>query len=83
MSQTLNAHTLLAVPMAPLIGSLLAGVLGTALGGNRIGRKLSHTLTIVGVLVSFILSAITLKAVAVDGAYFNETLYTERFQVSE
>jgi NADH-quinone oxidoreductase subunit L len=76
MSQTLNAHTLLAVPMAPLIGSLLAGVLGTALGGNRIGRKLSHTLTIVGVLVSFILSAITLKAVAVDGAYFNETLYT-------
>ncbi len=76
MSQTLNAYTLLAVPMAPLIGSLLAGVLGTALGGNRIGRKLSHTLTIVGVLVSFILSAITLKAVAVDGAYFNETLYT-------
>ena len=75
MSQTLNAYTLLAVPMAPLIGSLLAGVLGTALGGNRIGRKLSHTLTIVGVLVSFILSAITLKAVAVDGAYFNETLY--------
>ena len=76
MSQTLNAYTLLAVPMAPLIGSLLAGVLGTALGGNRIGRKLSHTVTIVGVLVSFILSAITLKAVAVDGAYFNETLYT-------
>ena len=70
------SHDLLAVPMAPLIGSLLAGVLGTALGGNRIGRKLSHTFTILGVLLSFSLSAVTLKAVAVDGAHFNETLYT-------
>ncbi len=76
MSQTLSASTLLAVPLAPLVGSLLAGVFGTALGGNRIGRKLSHSLTILGVLVSFVLSAMTLQAVAMDGARFNETLYT-------
>ena len=76
MSQTLNASTLLAVPMAPLVGSLLAGILGTSLGGNWIGRRLSHTLTIAGVLVSFIISAMTLKSVALDGARFNETLYT-------
>jgi NADH-quinone oxidoreductase subunit L len=75
MSQTLNASTLLAVPLAPLVGSLLAGVLGTQFGGNWIGRRLSHTLTILGVLVAFILSAMTLKNV-IDGARFNDTLYT-------
>lgn len=76
MSQTLSAATLLAVPLAPLAGSLLAGIFGTAFGGNWIGRRLSHTLTIVGVLVAFIISAMTLKSVAIDGARFNETLYT-------
>ncbi|MFZ9284865.1 MAG: NADH-quinone oxidoreductase subunit L [Burkholderiaceae bacterium] len=74
MSQTLNASTLLAVPLAPLVGSALAGIFGTALGGNWIGRRLSHTLTILGVLVSFILSAMTLKDV-IGGARFNATLY--------
>ncbi len=76
MSQTLQASSLLAVPLAPLVGSLLAGILGTHFGGNWIGRRLSHTLTILGVLVAFIISASTLKSVAVDGARFNETLYT-------
>ncbi len=76
MSQTLSASTLLAVPLAPLAGALLAGILGTAFGGNWIGRRLSHTLTILGVLVAFIISAMTLKSVAIDGARFNETLYT-------
>jgi NADH-quinone oxidoreductase subunit L len=76
MSQTLQASTLLAVPLAPLVGATLAGVLGTRFGGNWIGRRLTHTLTILGVLFAFILSAQTLKAVALDGARFNETLYT-------
>ena len=76
MSQTLSASTLLAVPLAPLVGSLLAGILGTALGGNLIGRRLTHTLTILGVFVAFVLSALTLQSVALDGARFNETLYT-------
>ena len=75
MSQTLSASTLLAVPLAPLAGSLLAGILGTALGGNRIGRTLSHSLTILGVLVAFVLSVMTLDRV-IDGARFNETIYT-------
>jgi NADH-quinone oxidoreductase subunit L len=76
MSQTLNATTLLAVPMAPLVGAVLAGILGTQFGGNWIGRRLTHSLTILGVLIAFILSASTLKSVAIDGARFNETLYT-------
>ncbi len=76
MSQTLSASTLLAVPLAPLVGSLLAGILGTSFGGNRIGRRLSHSFTIFGVLVAFVLSAMTLKSVALEGARFSETLYT-------
>ncbi|MCV0437011.1 MAG: NADH-quinone oxidoreductase subunit L [Hydrogenophaga sp.] len=76
MSTTLSASTLLAVPLAPLVGAALAGILGTTFGGNIIGRRASHTLTILGVLIAFILSASTLKSVAIDGARFNETIYT-------
>jgi len=76
MSQTLNATTLLAVPMAPLVGAVLAGILGTQFGGNWIGRKVTHTLTIAGVLLAFVLSVMTLQSVVQDGARLNETLYT-------
>jgi len=76
MSQTLSVSTLLAVPLAPLAGAVLAGVFGTAFGGNWIGRRFSHTLTISGVLLAFILSVLTLMSVVMDGARFNETLYT-------
>jgi len=76
MSQTLSASTLLMVPLAPLVASIIAGVFGTKFGGNRIGRSASHWLTILGVALSFVLSAMTLNSVAVDGARFNETLYT-------
>ena len=76
MSQTLQASHLLAVPLAPLVGSVLAGVFGTHFGGNWLGRRITHSLTILGVLAAFILSAQTLWSVAVDGARFNETLYT-------
>jgi NADH-quinone oxidoreductase subunit L len=76
MSAMLSATTLLAVPVAPLLGAVLAGVFGTALGGNWVGRKLSHSLTILGVAVAFVLSAMTLQSVINDGARFNETLYT-------
>jgi len=76
MTQTLSVSTLLAVPLAPLAGALVAGILGTSLGGNWVGRRLSHTLTILGVLVAFILSAMTLKSVVLDGARFNDTIYT-------
>ena len=76
MSQTLQTSNLLAVPLAPLVGSVLAGVFGTHFGGNWLGRRITHSLTILGVLVAFILSAQTLWSVGVDGARFNETLYT-------
>jgi NADH-quinone oxidoreductase subunit L len=75
MSQTLSASMLLAVPLAPLAGSLLAGIFGTAFGGNRVGRVVSHSATTLGVLIAFILSAIVFKSVAADGARFNQTIY--------
>ncbi|MBZ0134360.1 MAG: NADH-quinone oxidoreductase subunit L, partial [Rhodanobacter sp.] len=76
MSSTLSASTLLAVPLAPLTGALLAGIFGTALGGNRFGRRVSHTLTILGVFIAFVISAMTLASVVNEGARFDQTLYT-------
>jgi NADH-quinone oxidoreductase subunit L len=74
MSATLNASTLLAVPLAPLVGSLIAGVLGTQFGGNWIGRRASHFFTILGVFIAMVISFQTLLAV-IDGARFNQTIY--------
>ncbi len=76
MSQTLSSSTLLVIALAPLVGAVAAGLLGTKFGGNVLGRRLSHSLTILGVFVSFVLSALTLQSVALDGARFNETIYT-------
>ena len=75
MSQTLSASMLLAVPLAPLVGSALAGIFGTAFGGNKFGRAASRSLTILGVLISFIISAMTFQSVVFDGATFNQTIY--------
>jgi NADH-quinone oxidoreductase subunit L len=76
MTATLEASTLLTVAVAPLVGAMLAGIFGTSLGGAWMGRKLSHSLTILGVLISFVLSAHTLVLVVQEGARFNETIYT-------
>jgi NADH-quinone oxidoreductase subunit L len=69
MSAQLSPNLLLAVPLAPLAGAILAGFFG-----KQIGRKGSHIVTILGVLVAFILSALTLKDV-IAGARFNQTIY--------
>ena len=49
MSQILSASALVAVPLSPLGGAVLAGIFGTAFGGNVIGRRISHCFTIFGV----------------------------------
>jgi NADH-quinone oxidoreductase subunit L len=72
--QILNPNLLLAVPLAPLAGAVIAGLLGTKFLGNVVGRKTSHTVTILGVLIALILSVQTLMAV-LDGATFNGTVY--------
>ena len=72
--QILNPNLLLAVPLAPLAGAAIAGLLGTKFLGNVVGRKISTTACILGVLVALILSVQTLLAV-LDGASFNGTIY--------
>jgi NADH-quinone oxidoreductase subunit L len=69
-SAQLSTHLLLAVPLAPLAGAVAAGFFG-----KFIGRKGAHSVTILGVLVSLILSIMTLHSVVMDGAHFNATIY--------
>ncbi len=70
----LNPQLLLAVPLAPLAGAAIAGLLGTKFFGNIVGRKVSHSVTILGVLLALIISVCTLLSV-MDGASYNGTLY--------
>ncbi|GAB4062564.1 NADH-quinone oxidoreductase subunit L [Uliginosibacterium sediminicola] len=60
----------LLVPLAPLAGSLLAGLFGRV-----IGRTASHVVTILGVLVALIASIIIYRDVQA-GNTFNGALYT-------
>ena len=75
MAGQLNPQLLLAVPLAPLAGSLIAGLFGTRFFGNLIGRTASHSVTILGVLIAFLISVQTLLQV-MDGASYSGTVYT-------
>ncbi len=62
----------IAIVLAPLVGAILAGLFGGALG-----RKGAHTVTIAGVGVAFVLSALVFKHVVVDEAgSIAQTVYT-------
>ena len=65
----ISQNLLLTVPLAPLAGALIAGF-----AGQWVGRRGTHTATILGVLVSFICSVMVLAQVGA-GARFNATLY--------
>jgi NADH-quinone oxidoreductase subunit L len=69
MPTTLNPNLLLAIPLAPLVGSLIAGLFGKA-----VGRAGSHVVTILGVAIAFVLSAFTLHDV-LGGASYDGTVY--------
>ncbi len=69
MAAQLSQNLLLAVPLAPLAGAVLAGFFGKA-----IGRAGAHTVTILGVLIAFVISLIVLNDV-MAGARFNATIY--------
>ncbi len=60
----------LLVPLAPLAGAVLAGLFGKALG-----RTWSHRITILGVLISFLLSLFILRDV-LNGNSWSGTIYT-------
>ena len=69
MPTTLNPNLLLAIPLAPLAGSLIAGLFGKA-----VGRAGAHSVTILGVAIAFVLSVIVLFQVQ-GGASYNATVY--------
>jgi NADH-quinone oxidoreductase subunit L len=60
----------LLVPLAPLFGAIMAGLFGRALG-----RAGAHTVTILGVLVSFLASC-WIFADVLQGNTFNGSVYT-------
>ncbi|BAS67388.1 NADH-quinone oxidoreductase subunit L [Bathymodiolus septemdierum thioautotrophic gill symbiont] len=62
----------LTLALAPLVGAIIAGFFGRALGRNA-----THTITILGVLVSTVLALMVFDAhVLQKGAIFNQNLYT-------
>jgi NADH-quinone oxidoreductase subunit L len=62
----------LAIPLAPLVGSIAAGLFG-----RQIGRTGAHTVTILGVAISFMLSLIVFWHFALKAAEpFNGPVYT-------
>ena len=60
----------LMIPLASLAGAIIAGLFGRV-----IGRRGAHTVTILGVGISFLLSILVFKDVIVDGHTFNDTIY--------
>ena len=60
---------LLAIVIAPLFGSIAAGLFG-----RHLGRCWTHRITIFSVGVAFFLSTWVLKLVIVDGMTYNDTV---------
>ncbi|MCW0465025.1 NADH-quinone oxidoreductase subunit L [Xanthomonas sacchari] len=72
MEITLSKSLLIAVVLAPLVGSIIAGLFG-----RQVGRKGAQFATILGVAVSCALSCWTLYQLVGQGASpFNQNLYT-------
>ena len=69
MASTISLSLLLTIALAPLAGALVAG-----LAGKWVGQRGAHSVTILGVLIAFIGSAVVLSQV-VAGARFNATVY--------
>ena len=65
------SEILLTIVLAPLAASVIAGLFG-----RQVGRAGAHSVTILGVAVSFGLSLYVLKGFVLDGAApYNETVY--------
>ncbi|HIO91452.1 MAG TPA: NADH-quinone oxidoreductase subunit L [Leucothrix mucor] len=61
----------LAIPLAALLGSVIAGFFG-----SKIGRKGAHIVTLLGVGTACVLSFVVLKHIAFDGNSYNGSVYT-------
>ncbi len=75
MQTNLTLPLLCAIPLAPLVGSIITGFFGTALFGNRLGKVGSQSIAIMGVIIAFALSCQVFFYVQA-GDYFNGEVYT-------
>jgi NADH-quinone oxidoreductase subunit L len=66
----LSPNLLVVAAFSPLVGAIVAGFFG-----KQIGRAGAHWVTILGVALSFVVSVVVLKQVALDGARFSGTIY--------
>ncbi|MEN5059895.1 NADH-quinone oxidoreductase subunit L [Luteimonas sp. TWI1416] len=71
MEYTISKSILVAIVLAPLLGSVIAGLFG-----RQVGRVGAHVATIAGVAVSCALSVYTLWQLLQGAAPFNENVYT-------
>lgn len=62
----------LSIVLAPLVGSIIAGLFG-----KFVGRRGAHTSTIIGVAISFILSLLVFNHIVINEAgTYNQAVYT-------
>ncbi|MBU0654930.1 MAG: NADH-quinone oxidoreductase subunit L [Gammaproteobacteria bacterium] len=61
----------LAIPLAPLLGAVVAGLFGW-----KVGRGGAHWITILGVAAAFLLSVVVANDVIFNGNSFNGPVYT-------
>jgi NADH-quinone oxidoreductase subunit L len=66
----MNQTLLLSIVLAPLFGSIIAGLFG-----NQVGRVWAHRVAVYGVGIAFVLSVWVLKLVAMDGETYNQQVY--------
>jgi NADH-quinone oxidoreductase subunit L len=72
VNETLDPTLLLAIPLLPLIAAIVAGLFG-----RTIGRVASHSVTILGVLASFAMSAyVACQIFAGAAPVYNDTVYS-------
>lgn len=66
----MNQTLLLSIVLAPLFGSIIAGLFG-----KQVGRVWAHRVAVYGVAIAFVLSVWVLKLVAMDGETYNQQVY--------
>lgn len=71
MEYTVSKGILIAIVLAPLLGSIIAGLFG-----RQVGRAGAHSVTIAGVAISCALSTYTLWQLMQGAPVFNENVYT-------
>jgi len=76
MTPTFSSAFLLLIALGPLAGAIITGLFGTGFLGRSVCRKGAHSLTILLVAISFFGSLYTLYEVAMNGAHYDQAIYT-------